>query len=141
MSPDRPWLRNSNPNITRNTDKAVGQYEFSRASRFCAMRRRYTRLELNPGRLGLHVHVDALFAELVAPAGLLVATEGHVVVKDQLAVHLDAAGVQALEHPVGPADILRPGGGGQAVGGVVRQGHGLVLVVERQDRDNGPESL
>ena len=53
ITEDRPWLRNNRPNITRNTDRAVGQYEFSRVSRFCAMRRRYV-LQLGPDRLGLH---------------------------------------------------------------------------------------
>ena len=98
-------------------------------------------LQLNPGRLRLHVHVDAFFAELVSPAGLLEAAERHVVVEHQLAVHLDAARLQALDDPVGPADVFGLGGRRQPVGGVVGHGDGLVLVVERQDRDHRPEDL
>ena len=41
ISVDRPWHRNSSPNITRKTDRAIGQYELSRASRLWVMRRRY----------------------------------------------------------------------------------------------------
>jgi len=37
----RPWQRNSSPNTTRKTVSAIGQYELSRASRLCVMRRRY----------------------------------------------------------------------------------------------------
>src|SRR6185312_11134808 len=39
------------------------------------------------------------------------------------------------------AEVRRPGSGVKAVGAVVGHGNGLVVVVERQDRHDGPENL
>src|SRR4051794_11545728 len=64
--------------------------------------------ELSPDRLGLQVGLDAFLPVLVAPAGLLVAAEGHGVVEHQLAVDRDGARLESLPEPMCTAEVVGP---------------------------------
>src|SRR5690242_4380377 len=79
-------------------------------------------LHLRPNDLRLQIRVETGFAGLVAPAGLLVAAEGHGVVELHLTVQPDGSGLEPLGNSVCAAQVLGPGGGRQPVGAVVGQG-------------------
>src|SRR6516164_6162390 len=110
-------------------------------SRSASRPKRATELHLRPNDFRLQVGLEAGFAGLVAPTGLLVPAEGHRVVELHLAVQPHGSGLEALGDSVCPAQVRGPGGGGQAVGAVVGQRDRFVLVVERYDRDHRSEDL
>lgn len=62
-------------------------------------------------------------------------------IKLQLTVQTDGAGLQPLGHPVGIVDILVQMVPAEFVVAVVGQRGGLVLVAERQDGDHRTEDL
>src|SRR4051812_18066661 len=79
-------------------------------------------------------------AEFAAVPRLLVAAERRERVEGG-AVHLDLAGPQPPCDPLGALLVSRPDAAGEAVDGVVRDPHGIVLVLVRHDREHGPEDL
>jgi hypothetical protein len=70
-------------------------------------------LELSPHRFRLQVGLHTFVTELMAPAGLLGAAEGHPVIKDQLAVQRYGSRLQPLREAMSAAEVRRPGGRGQ----------------------------
>src|SRR5262249_27018082 len=98
-------------------------------------------VEVEAHLLGLHVFLDAVEAELAADAALLVASPRELVVGRVVRVHPGDAGPQRSNDPVRAEDVGRPHGGGEAIGGVVGEGDGLLLVGEGQDRQDGAEDL
>src|SRR5690606_23109418 len=83
--------------------------------------------------------VGGVGAEFPAEAGLLVAAEGRPVPDGRVRVHRQVAGTHTAGDPQRPADVAGEDGAGQAVFGVVGHGDRLVLVVERQYRDDRAE--
>lgn len=87
------------------------------------------------------VEVDRAVAALVAQAGGFDAAERGAQVADVVAVEPHHAGLDVLGEVVRPGQVLRPDVGGQAVLGVVRQGEGFVVVLERGDGHDGTEDF
>src|SRR5262249_48517949 len=90
--------------------------------------------------LGLQVGVEAFGAAFAADAGLLEAAEGVLGVDDH-AVDGDAARAHAARQPIAALRIGREDGAGEAVGGGVGLGDGVVLVGGGEDSDHGTEDL
>src|SRR5262245_31771745 len=98
-----------------------------------------------PGRdedgLRLEVELERLDAELASETGLLVAAERDSGEGRVRHVHADGAGLDAGREPVAAGGIARPHGRVEAVLGVVREPDGVLLVLERNDRDDRAEDL
>ena len=93
--------------------------------------------------VGLEVgeRLERLDAEVLAEAGHLVALVRHVDRQVVRAVRPDDARVDLLGDPEGAPEVGRPDRRGEAVHDVVGDADRLVLVVERQHRQDRPEDL
>src|SRR6218665_1049789 len=87
------------------------------------------------------VEVDRAVPALVSEAGGLDAAEGGAQVAHVVGVEPDHARLDLLRERVGALQVVRPDVGGEAVLRVVREGERLGVVVERRDRNDGPEDL
>src|SRR5262245_13658539 len=85
-------------------------------------------------RLQLEELGEAGFAPLAAVAGLSVAPERAAEV-GLGAVHVDVPGADALRNPPGALDVARGDVAREPVRRVVRDPHGVVLVLVRDDRE------
>src|SRR5690606_28350984 len=75
-----------------------------------------------------------------ADTGLLEAPERHLRVDDH-AVHRDAAGTHASRHLVAALRIRSVDGAVQTVDRIVRLAHGIVEIIELDERHHGAENL
>ncbi len=85
--------------------------------------------------------MDALVAALAAEARLLPAAEGGGGVGDDADVEAHHPGLELVDHALTARERLGEDVGDEAVLGVVRQAHGVVFVVEGDDREHGSEDL
>src|SRR4029450_3998892 len=88
-------------------------------------------------RLDLEELLEAVLAVLAAVAAVLEAAERGVRVEGA-PVDLDLAGADAAGEALGPLAVGAPHAAGQAVGRVVGDGGGVVLVLVADDRQDGP---
>src|SRR5262249_37048025 len=92
-------------------------------------------------RLDLEELLESPAPQLPSPTRLLVPAERRHGVEAAHAAHVDLTGAQAAGDPLGPAAIAGEDGPVQAVGRVVGDADGVVLVVAGDDRHDGPEDL
>jgi hypothetical protein len=95
--------------------------------------------ELDPNRLCLCVLVDGFEPILATEATHLIAAERSVERERAIGVDPDRPRANGVGHPVRPLDVLRPDTGGKAVIRVVGLANQLLLVLERDDREDGPK--
>src|SRR5882762_9767376 len=98
-------------------------------------------VEVDVDVLDLQVLVEAVRTELAPEPGLLVAAPRGLHGGRLHVVDPDYAGAQALDRPDRLEDVARPHGGGQAVGRVVGDADGVLLLVEGDDRHDRTEDL
>jgi len=92
-------------------------------------------------RLALQERLQAFDAALTPDTGLAVAPEGRRDVRADEAVDLHRSRPNALGDPVGALHVVAEDGPAETVGGVVRDGDGVVDVLVREDADDWPEYL
>src|SRR4051794_15535182 len=85
--------------------------------------------------------VQRVGPELAAEAGLLEAAERRGVTHRRVAVDREVARLDAAGDAQGPAEVAGPDRPRQAVLALVCHADGVRLVLERDDRDDGPEDL
>src|SRR5664280_2419675 len=92
-------------------------------------------------RLGLEILLKTGDTRLAPDAGLFIAAEGHVGAEPQSAVDPDGACPDPVGHADGAVAIRRPYRPRQSVGGVVGQGHRMVVAVMGNHHEDGSEDL
>src|SRR5712692_1966644 len=92
-------------------------------------------------RLDLRVALEGMHAELAAEARLLEAAEGGRDAYRGVRVDRQDAGLERAGDAEGAAAVPRPDRAGEPVGRVVRDPHGLLLVLERDDGGDRTEHL
>src|SRR3954465_14298751 len=98
-------------------------------------------IDVVPDVLGLAVLVEPGRAELAADAGPAEAAPLGLRYVGMVVVDPHRAVPQPVGDPLGPPGVLRPHGTGEAVGGVVRDAHRVVLVGEPLDGQHRAERL
>jgi hypothetical protein len=97
--------------------------------------------ETNADSLGLSVVGKRVLAELTADTGLLVATEGHLVVEGVVSVDPDGTRPEGVGDLDGGVEVLGVNGGGKTVCAGVAELDGILLGLELGDRADGAEDL
>ena len=97
--------------------------------------------ETNADSLGLSVVGQRILAELTANTGLLVATEGHLVVEGVVGVDPDGTRLEGVGDLDGGVEVLGVDGGGETVCAGVAELDGVLLGLELGDRADGAEDL
>lgn len=98
-------------------------------------------VELDSNGLVLCVVGQSSLAELSADAGLLVTTEGELVVEHVVAVDPDGTGSERVGDAEGGVEVLGVDGGGKTVRGVVSELDDILLILELGDGTDGAEDL
>ena len=97
--------------------------------------------ETNADSLGLSVVGQRILAELTADTGLLVTTEGHLVVEGVVGVDPDGTRLEGVGDLDGGVEVLGVDGGGETVCAGVAELDGILLGLELGDRADGAEDL
>jgi hypothetical protein len=97
--------------------------------------------ETDGHRLGLCVVGERSLSEFSANAGLLVATEGHLLVEHVVLVDPDGTRLERVGHADGGVEVGGVHTRGETVGGVVADGDDLLLGLELGDGADGAEDL
>src|SRR5215471_6717251 len=97
--------------------------------------------DTHPHALHVRVQIERVAPELTAVPALLVTAEGRHDVEHVVAVHPHGAGADGAGHAVRLRHVARPHAGGETVERVVALQHGVVLVLERNERHHRSEDL
>lgn len=97
--------------------------------------------ETNADSLGLSVVGQRILAELTADTRLLVATEGHLVVKGVVGVDPDGTCLESVGDLDGGVEVLGVDSRGETVCAGVAELDGILLGLELGDRADGAEDL
>ena len=97
--------------------------------------------ETNADSLGLSVVGQRVLAELATNTGLLVATEGQLVVEGVVGVDPDGTRPEGVGDLDGGVEVLGVDGGGETVCAGVAELDGVLLGLELGDRADGAEDL
>lgn len=97
--------------------------------------------ETNADSLGLSVVGQRVLAELTTNTGLLVATEGQLVVEGVVGVDPDGTCPEGVGDLDGGVEVLGVDGSGETVCAGVAELDGVLLGLELGDRANGAEDL
>ena len=95
----------------------------------------------NPDALGIHELPNAEIGQLSAIPGPLNPAEREPGIRLDLPVHMDVSGLDLGYQPLGPAPVLRPERGSEAVGRGVGQPNGVGFVPRERDGGNGTEGF
>src|SRR5215207_1030116 len=99
------------------------------------------RPDLNVHRLQLCIFLDAVAASVASDARLLEAADRHFGSAGKRGVDPDPARLDAAHCGESTLEIGRPDAGSKSILRRVGETHGLVLRVERHDREHRPEDL